>query len=1423
MSIHPMPSLSPPHKMKIKRAFFLRHMAWAVLAALCVPSSRAADVTVEQIQTAFAKTWTKAQYIQATKDYYAAKHPVWSTYLTSLSAGGNRFALAEVKPCAALYRETGDTKYSDAIRAMLVGSISNNTVEYISEQDFNYCYLLVRDSASVSAADRTLIENFISARMTWLMTQDSDTTFVRGMVNCAALAYAERLILPNDPNAATWRAWHQAKWTLGMARIGDVTEDASNYGPMWFAAYYEYLKVTGADVTASFNQPAIRNLCERNLQVASCLGLMPSYGRGGSYSQQGQMPGIFETMATVYQDGRFKAVAQRMFNYMRTAVDSNWIGMLDISAIPVFDQAADTVPVTPLTRPAVATYDRLFINRTFPDKLVMESGNHAWDSSVLMNYTQGGNHGHAAGSALVSFIDQASPLLINRDGDDDRVYHNLMMVRSAAEAFPFVPAAAGQPGQQYHFDNVRRRFTLNIRGPQATNGGIPDPASLSKLTVYLSGNTTDASGNSTVHLYIDNIKAVGAPGTLTLSNGTTSILSPGNWTDVSFGGTRDLSAYDTVEFGMRIEVLTPGAVTDVITLLQSGSAGGYHFRQALDVCSPGKTSEAQSFAKMQYASTLMNLKDTLGGDNLQRRDILLAPGGILLVRDRVTFPSAESNVQMGPVWNAAQVLSSGTNWFDLRQPKVYSLPQRQLLTCFPARTDSGITFTTGTAQDPKSTSMIAYQKWSGSATANSTRTFNSLLMAHDAGTSAGALASTVQSLQCDETATVLKIANNYFVINPTGASLNVGGLQTNAQSLYLETSGTAATYFAGTQGSSVTYSGTTLLSSGALQARFGSVKPILTVPANITAYAPGTGGTIVNFTAEALDNTDGPLTPVCTPPSGSLFPAGTTTVNCTVTNSLGQTTSSSFAVTVLVGEIWTSSAAGTWNTAANWSLGRVPGSTDPVLLTTNGRSFATVPQITVGATTVGALIIDSPTVTNVLNYSGLTPQVMSIYGLGSEPLIRITGSAGPSVTLNKVNLNLRVAGAFQIDSGKTFTLSNCFITENSAGLKLTKTGAGTLSFSGSGNPKVAFTGGLDVAAGIWDASSHTSCLPTTGSISFTNPPGTTASVQSSLAHSIEALAGGNSNSSISAASLTITGARTTTFDGKITGPTALNLTGTGSLALTNANPFTGATTVSNGSLALSGSLAGAVTVSAGGAFLPSGIPSINGNLTLASGSTFRVHINSDSPGAGYDQLTAKAAASLNGTLDIIAGPGLATGTACTILNKTSTGAVVGTFTGLPGGSVFSSGGYNWSISYAGGTGNDVVLTLVSALDAWRWTNFGTTSNAGSAADIADPNSDGESNLLEFATGQNPNAPALAATLVNLTDANIEFTYTRTKAALASGMVFAVEFSDSLAASSWSSIGVSESILSDNGTVQSVKATVPAGTGGRRFLHLKITK
>ncbi len=132
------------------------------------------------------------------------------------------------------------------------------------------------------------------------------------------------------------------------------------------------------------------------------------------------------------------------------------------------------------------------------------------------------------------------------------------------------------------------------------------------------------------------------------------------------------------------------------------------------------------------------------------------------------------------------------------------------------------------------------------------------------------------------------------------------------------------------------------------------------------------------------------------------------------------------------------------------------------------------------------------------------------------------------------------------------------------------------------------------------------------------------------------------------------------------------------------------------------------------------------------------------------------------------------------------------------------------------------FVTASPIEQWRYANFGATANTGTAADTFDANGDGEVNLLEFATNQNALAPALAATTAVKNAGGLDITYTRSIAAMNEGVTFTVEWSDTLSGNSWSSAGVSETVLSNNGIVQQVKATVPAGVT-RRFARLRVVK
>lgn len=89
--------------------------------------------------------------------------------------------------------------------------------------------------------------------------------------------------------------------------------------------------------------------------------------------------------------------------------------------------------------------------------------------------------------------------------------------------------------------------------------------------------------------------------------------------------------------------------------------------------------------------------------------------------------------------------------------------------------------------------------------------------------------------------------------------------------------------------------------------------PQITCPANIIRMAtkPGDATVVVNFTTPTATDNCGSASVICTPPSGSTFPTGVTTVSCRATDTGGNQNSCSFTVTVFDACVQDDASAGT--------------------------------------------------------------------------------------------------------------------------------------------------------------------------------------------------------------------------------------------------------------------------------------------------------------------------------------------------------------------------------------------------------------------------------------------------------------------------------------------------------------------------------
>ncbi len=210
--------------------------------------------------------------------------------------------------------------------------------------------------------------------------------------------------------------------------------------------------------------------------------------------------------------------------------------------------------------------------------------------------------------------------------------------------------------------------------------------------------------------------------------------------------------------------------------------------------------------------------------------------------------------------------------------------------------------------------------------------------------------------------------------------------------------------------------------------------------------------------------------------------------------------------------------------------------------------------------------------------------------------------------------------------------------------------------------------------------------------------------------------------------------RSTTFSGVIqdggsyggTGG-SLNKIGAGVLTLSGANTYSGTTTVSAGGLKVAndtgsatgtgkisvsvgtfggeGIVAGAVQVGNGsgpGANLTPSVASsepaivtVQSKVTFKADGRFTWRLNSKKVKA--DQVKAAGLALESGAqfqMDVVANQRVPIGQSFVAINNTSGTAITGTFANLPEGTVVTVGENSFQVSYSGGDGNDLTLTVV---------------------------------------------------------------------------------------------------------------------------------
>jgi fibronectin-binding autotransporter adhesin len=414
---------------------------------------------------------------------------------------------------------------------------------------------------------------------------------------------------------------------------------------------------------------------------------------------------------------------------------------------------------------------------------------------------------------------------------------------------------------------------------------------------------------------------------------------------------------------------------------------------------------------------------------------------------------------------------------------------------------------------------------------------------------------------------------------------------------------------------------------------------------------------------------------------------------------------------------WTGTTSALWSVAGNWG-GTAPVAGDDLVFP-NGTSNMTNTN-------------DFPAGTNFnsLTFTG-GPYTITGNGiaLGTQIVMNVS-----SVLTNIVNLPISLAGARSVSftgSGNSVLTLGGVISGTGP---LTISGFAAASNSASLNGNNTYSGGTSLSElflGVGDNNAFGTGTVTTNATTTINVLGHT------LANALSVQGCGKGNNGVINGDGTLTGPVTLVADTCIGSNSLLTFTGafsgnfllrvpengsTSNVALNGNSPgFTGTLRPTIGTLRVngtfasatgtflgnigdatiggSGTIGGGVTVQTTNHLAPGNSPGIlnTGNLDVQSGSTYNVELSGTTAGSGYDQTNVTGTVTLGGTLNVAMGFVPANGDQFTIVNNDGADAVIGTFAGLAQGASFAVSGNTLSISYTGGTGNDVVLTVVTSV------------------------------------------------------------------------------------------------------------------------------
>ncbi|GAC1030749.1 hypothetical protein thsps21_15760 [Pseudomonas sp. No.21] len=561
---------------------------------------------------------------------------------------------------------------------------------------------------------------------------------------------------------------------------------------------------------------------------------------------------------------------------------------------------------------------------------------------------------------------------------------------------------------------------------------------------------------------------------------------------------------------------------------------------------------------------------------------------------------------------------------------------------------------------------------------------------------------TVGSLASNNANASIQLGNYTLTAGGDNTSTSVSGAVSGTGSLVKQGSGTLTLSGSNSYGGTTTVSGGTLsiagdgnLGSGAVNLASGTVLDVTGATTIDNAIVLAGNSSIGNSNAVTLSGAI----------SGAydLTKTGSGTLSLSGSNGYGATYVSAGTLSI---DNDGNLGSGAVNLAAGTTLALTGASTiDNAIVLGGNASVSTSAAATLSGVISGAftltkagastLTLSGSNTYGATTVSAGTLSVASDSNLGSGTLTLGAGTTLAVTSATTIDNAIALSGSATVNTGANTTLSGVI-----SGSSLTKTGASTLTLTGNNT----YSGSTSVNTGTLSIASDANLGA--GALNLAN--GTTLQITGTTTlDNALALTG----------LVTVNAGAAATLSGTISGTGSLIKAGASNLTLSGSNTNSGTTTVSAGTLVVDGSTASATTVASGATLAGSGtlggdvvvqsggtlspggagvaILTVNGNLTLASGSTLSLDINGTTAGTGYDRVVVNGTVDVSGAaLAVTHGYAAGSGDSYTVIVNDAADAVAGTFSGVSEGGTFNAAGNGTQLttSYIGGSGNDLSLT-----------------------------------------------------------------------------------------------------------------------------------